>query len=267
MKHLLPFVLCLSCCLFSRATHAQDASQAGTATSADVASSADRHVVIFEDDFNREESQEETDEPGNGWGTNSERRAGGNKQVDLKDGAMYIYCHADADHGVSVTHPAEFKDGSVETKFMLENEGDSLGLNFADLEFKEVHAGHLFKVAIKQKHIQLTDLKTGTMNGEIHKARKSNTLTDDQKKMLKKKSKRIKHPLEIGKWHTAVATVKGDTLSVSIDGQEIGSLTSPGIGHPTKRLLRLAVPKNAVVDDLKIVSFGPAAVADSPTGN
>jgi hypothetical protein len=32
----------------------------------------------------------------------------------------------------------------------------------------------------------------------------------------------------------------------------VGSLRSPGIAHPTKKLLRLAVPRNAVVDDVRI---------------
>ncbi|NJP06230.1 MAG: 3-deoxy-7-phosphoheptulonate synthase, partial [Chloroflexaceae bacterium] len=40
--------------------------------------------------------------------------AQGNKQVDLKDGAMHITFHPVADHAVSVTHPAEFVDGTVE---------------------------------------------------------------------------------------------------------------------------------------------------------
>ncbi len=79
-------------------------------------------TLVFEDDFQRNESQEKTDEPGNGWGTNSKSRAKGHKQVDLRDGAMYIFTHAEADHAASVTHPAEFKNGTVRIKFMLENE-------------------------------------------------------------------------------------------------------------------------------------------------
>ena len=34
----------------------------------------------------------------------------------------------------------------------------------------------------------------------------------------------------------------------------MGSFTSPGIAHPTKRMLRLAIQKNVVVDDLRIYS-------------
>jgi len=60
--------------------------------------------VIFSDDFNRSELQEAKDEVGNGWSTNSGSRAKGNKQVDLKDGAMHIVMHKEADHAVSVKH-------------------------------------------------------------------------------------------------------------------------------------------------------------------
>lgn len=208
--------------------------------------------LIFQDDFERNESQEIKDEVGNGWHTNSKSRAKGNKQVDLKDGAMRIFIHKEADHGVSVTHPAEFKDGSVEMKFMLEDGKDSLGLNFADLEYKTVHAGHLFIARIYTHTVLLQDLKTGVMDQKIRDARKGKTLTAEQKKMLKGKEKRIKNKLETGKWYHLLVQVKGDAMTLSIDGKEVGSFTSEGIAHPTKRTLRLSVPKNAVVDEVRI---------------
>lgn len=227
---------------------------AGSPVSAD-----DRGTLIFEDDFNRSESQEIKDEVGNGWGTNSKSRAGGNKQVDLKDGAMSIFIHETADHGVSVTHDAEFRNGSVEMKFMLEHEKDTLGLNFADPKCKEVWAGHLFKVTVGVKTTELADLKTGVMDLKIRELRKANKLSDEQQQALKSKAKRFSHKLETGKWYTVVATVNGDTLSVAIDGKPVGEFSSPGIGHPTKRMLRLAVQRNVVVDDVKIYRIDDSA--------
>ncbi|GAA5508592.1 hypothetical protein [Novipirellula caenicola] len=208
--------------------------------------------LIFSDDFERNESQEKIDEVGNGWGTNSKTRAGGNKQVDLRDGAMYIYIHQDADHAVSVTHPAEFRNGAVQMKFMLENEKDTLGLNFADLQYKKVWAGHLFKVTVGVKQTEITDLKTGVMDLKIREARQNKTLTAEQQATLKTKTKRFPHKLETGKWYTVLAKIHDDTLTVSIDGKEVGSFASPGIAHPTKRMLRLSIPRNVVVDDVKI---------------
>jgi hypothetical protein len=218
-----------------------------------VIAAEDLGQLIFQDDFERVESQEEKDEPGNGWGTNSKSRAKGNKQVDLKDGAMRIFIHAEADHAVSVTHPAEFTDGAVSLRFMLEDAQDSLGLNFADLEFKEVHAGHLFAAKISTKSVVMQDLKTGNMRLDIREARQAKQkLTDEQQQAIKGKEKAIPHPLETGKWHDLTVKIIGDELSVTINGQIVGSFQSPGIAHPTKRTLRLAVPHNAVVDDVKI---------------
>lgn len=214
----------------------------------------ERGTLIFEDDFERNESQETKDEIGNGWGSNSEKRAKGNKQVDLKNGAMYIYLHKDADHGVSVTHPAEFQNGSVELKFMLEHEKDTLGLNFADLAFKEVWAGHLFKVIVGVNQTEVTDLKTGVMDLKIRKLRQAKELTSAQQAELKTKTKRFPHKLKTGKWYTVAANIHGDTLTVSIDGEKVGAFSSEGIAHPTKRMLRLSIRRNVVVDDLKIYS-------------
>lgn len=209
--------------------------------------------LLFQDDFERSESQELKDEPGNGWGTNSKSRAKGNKQVDLRDGAMYIYLHAEANHAVSVTQPAEFTDGAVGLRFKLDEAGDSLGLNFADLQFKEVHAGHLFAARISPAKVLLQDLKTGNMRLDIREARQAKQpLTAEQKAALQGKEKAFPHALETGKWHDLLVRVRGDELAVTIDGQPAGSFRSPGIAHPTKRLLRLAVPRNAWVDDVKI---------------
>src|SRR5688572_28001825 len=200
---------------------------------------------VFEDDFARTESQEKTDEPGNGWATNSKSRAKGNKQVDLRDGAMYIFTHAEADHAASVTNPAEFTDGTVTMRFMLEDARDSLGLNFADLQYKEVHAGHLFAARISAKDVVLQDLKTGNMRLDIRATRQAKRpLTEEQQAALKGKNQSTPHQTPLGKWHEVQVTVKDDGLSISIDGQPVASLTSPGIAHPTKRMLRLAVPRN-----------------------
>ena len=213
---------------------------------------ADHGTLIFEDDFERAESQETKDEPGNGWGTNSKTRAKGNKQVDLKDGAMHITMHAEADHAVSVTHEAEFTDGAVQMRFMLEDEKDTLGLDFADLGFKGVHAGHLFKVDFGTTKISIDDMKTGGMNMEFYDAKKAKTLTKEQTQFINSKKQTFPAKLKAGQWYTLLVTVKGDTVTAFVDEKEVGAATSEGFAHPTKKMLRLSVPKSAVVDDVKI---------------
>ncbi|MDB4504855.1 hypothetical protein N9240_02910, partial [Akkermansiaceae bacterium] len=64
----------------------------------------EKATLLFADDFERSESDDSKEEIGKGWNSNSAKRAKGNKQVDLKDGAMHITFHPEADHAVSVTH-------------------------------------------------------------------------------------------------------------------------------------------------------------------
>src|SRR5581483_3066703 len=221
-------------------------------TCSHLAAAADPGRLIFQDDFARNETQEKTDEPGNGWTTNSKARAKGHKQVDLRDGAMYIYIHPEADHPVSVAHAAEFTNGAIGLRFMLEDARDSLGLDFADPQCKEVHAGHLFAVRLTPKQVVLQDLKTGAMRLDIQTARQAKQkLTPEQEQALKGKQKAFPHAVALNEWHDVVVKVAGDELSVTLDGQPLGSFKSPGIAHPPKRMLRLAVPRNAVVDDVK----------------
>jgi hypothetical protein len=215
--------------------------------------STDLGELVFQDDFERSESQEERDEPGNGWATNSAKRAQGDKQVDLKDGTMRIYISPRADHAVSVTHPFEFRNGSVALRFLLEDKKDSLGLNFADLNFKGVHAGHLFVVRIYSNRVEITDLKTGVMRKDIRETRKAKkALSEEQKHALKGKSKRFEKVTATGKWHNLLVTVSEDQLSLELDGEQVGSFSSSGIAHPTKQMLRLSVPRNVVVDDVRL---------------
>ncbi len=211
--------------------------------------------ILFEDDFERSESQEAKEEIGEGWRTNSENRAKGNKQVDLKDGAMYINISPDADHAVAVIHDIGFEDGSVELRFMLENEKESIALDFADPSFKEVHAGHIFRITIQGGQVSIDDLKTGGANQKFAQKKKEKTLTPEDKKVIAGSKKTFPADLESGKWHSVLVTVKADQVDVSIDAKPIGGFSSPGFAHPKKRLLRLSVPGSAVVDDVKITDW------------
>lgn len=228
--------------------------QQSTETSSSAAPPAGA-TLLFEDDFERTESQETTDEPGNGWTTNSAKRAAGNKQVDLKDGALSIYIHPAADHGVSVVHDAAYENAMIQLRFLLPEKSSSLTLDFADIKYKKVHAGHLSKVAFKTHQIEIADLKTGIFDKNIREARLKKQLTEKQKAMLKTKSKKFKHNLEPNVWHSATIEIVGDTIAVSVNEKSIGEFSSSGIAHPTKRTLRLAVPKKASVDDIKVYAL------------
>jgi len=77
-------------------------------------------------------------------------------------------------------------------------------------------------------------------------------LNEEQKQAMVGKTKRIKHKTSVGEWHEVQVTVSGETLSLSLNGKQVGTHQPPGFAHPTKRLLRLAIQRNVVVDDVKI---------------
>ena len=208
--------------------------------------------LIFQDDFERNESDESKEEPGNDWVSNSKSRAKGNKQLDLRDGSLYIYTHAEADHAAVAKHMIGFQNGTIALMCKFESSKDLMNINIADSSEKSVHAGHLFNVTISPEKVLLTDLKTGGMKLEVREAKKANKLTAEQKKMLKTKAKTFKNNLELNKWHKVVATVNGDEITCSINGKEIGSFKSPGFAHPVKQELRLIVNKNVFVDEIRV---------------
>ncbi|MEW4526599.1 MAG: hypothetical protein ACF8PG_15060 [Maioricimonas sp. JB045] len=223
---------------------------------------ADPGELIFEDHFERSESQELKDEPGNGWTTSSDKTAGGHKQVDLRDGTLYIDTHATANHATSVRHEFHFNDGSVGLRFMLHQKGDSLKLNFADLKCRTVHAGHLFDVVVSEDQLVIEDRKTGVMDLTIRAARQKGTLTDAQRALLK--TRRTSFPISVrpGEWHTILVHVDGEQIVAELDGKPVGRFSSEGFAHPDKSLLRLLVPQTATVDDVRIWRRSTATVQD-----
>jgi len=207
--------------------------------------------VLFQDQFERTEKDQGKEQPGNGWGTNSKTRAKGVKQVFLGDGKMHIKRAAVADHGVSVTQDVSFRNARIALRFMVPENGD-LGINIADMNEKSVHAGHICMARIKPVSLEIVDLKTGRMKKEIHEKNKAKKLTKADRAQLAKKSIVVPLKLKTGIWHDLEILIIDDTMSVKIDTRKIGSMTSPGIAHKTKRRIRLAVNTEAWVDDIAI---------------
>ena len=142
--------------------------------------------VLFEDQFERTEKDQEKEQPGNGWGTNSKTRAKGVKQVFLGDGKMHIKRAAVADHGVSVTQDVSFRNAHITLRFMVPKNGD-LGINIADMNEKSVHAGHICMARIKPTSLEIVDLKTGRMKKEKNEKKKEKKLTKADRAQLAKK--------------------------------------------------------------------------------
>jgi hypothetical protein len=211
----------------------------------------DLGTLVFSDDFARQETQAVKDEPGNAWNTSSSWSAKGNKQVDLADGALYIHIHPEAIHAVDVGHEFRFIDGTATMRFKLHEAKDTLMLNFADLGCKEVHAGHLCAATFGADKVVLQDMKTGGMLLKYYDARKAGTLAKEDQELIKTKQKSFPHATTLGEWHTLSVTILGETMTAAVDGQQVGSFSSPGIAHESKQVLRLLVANKVTIDDVK----------------
>lgn len=209
--------------------------------------------ILLDDNFNREESSPEKEDIGNGWSTNSRSRAQGQKQVDLVDGAMHITRAELADHGVSVVHDVDFKDATISLRFQL-GPKDDLGINIADMKEKSVHAGHICVARVRGTAVEISDLKMGNMKLEHRNARKAGNVPDEMAALLKTKKKIFKLKLKLDQWHDLVVRIAGDTMTVMIDGRQIGQFSSEGVAHPTKSRLRLSVNRSAWVDNVRITT-------------
>jgi hypothetical protein len=213
--------------------------------------------LIFEDHFERQESQEEKDEPGNGWTTSSDnnKAAKGGKAVDLRDGTMHIATPKGARHGISVRHAFSFTDGTISVRVKLHDKDDRLRLNFADLPRDNVgvsHQGarHLFDAIITLDRVSFEDKIGGVL--KFNEERKHGTLTKEQKRFLATKYKAYPVKLEPGEWYTLAVHVDGDRISAHLDGKFIGDLRSEGFAHPTKTLMRMLVRSTVTIDDFMV---------------
>jgi hypothetical protein len=122
-----------------------------------------------------------------------------------------------------------------------------------DKNFTGSHAGHLCRVTITPKVIRIGDDREGGMRPDIMAMRKDPARKAEVEKLLAGRTKSFPTKLEPSRWYRVRAEVEGDELRVSLDGQPIGALKSPGIGHPTKTHFHFTVSGNfALIDDVRV---------------
>jgi len=236
----------ITCCLLVASGNGMGPCLADEAVGGDSA-----QTLLFTDSFERDESQPDKEEIGKGWSSNSGWRAKGHKQVDLADGAMHVTRHAEADHGVAIFHDVEFQDGTVEMRIRLRS-GDDLGLDFVDRQLNTVHAGHLCMARVTLKSLTITDSKSGHMNLKVRERRLAGEKSEELNQLIQRCRKRFPLTLQANEWFTLRVTVAGDLMTVAVDGRPVGEFRSPGIAHPAKRMITLAVNKSASVDDVRV---------------
>ena len=217
-----------------------------------------RGTLLFEDDFERSDSAS-SDDLGPDWETNSESRAQGAKQNDLEAGKLVMTLSDKADHAISTRHKLSepFKDGVVSVKVLLE-EDEQIKLAYNDREEPSVWAGHINGVTIALNRVMIDDEREGRFKLTLRDNKETEEGKIAMEEALKKTSAPKTISLKPGKWIDVVTVHNGETLTVYLNGYKIHKLTSPGIGHETKRDFVFSVPKRATVDELKIWKLAPA---------
>jgi hypothetical protein len=210
-------------------------------------------TLIFSDDFNREEISSEREEVGNGWTTNTQRRAPGKRQALLREGAFQLATDPAAKHVVVAFHETSFSDGILELRFRRPADG-TLGVAFSDPECKNFHAGHLLVLRLLPDSLTPADLKTVSADLNILAKLKEGRRDAELDALLKAKTKSFPLQLTAEQWHTLQLCVERETMTAAVDGAEVGSITSPGVGHPHERVLEISNNKPVRVDDVKIWS-------------
>ncbi len=218
-----------------------------TAASSALASDFDR--TIFADDF-----------ASNAFGPKWGHYKSGSV---VKDGKLVGITPEGSDHSAvdNIKFTGE-RDLQLSVKFRFTSDkAKSFGVWFDDKEYKDSHAGHICQVNVSPTAVSLSDAKTGgfDLRGGLYDRKKANQLTPEDKTLLATKSKTFPNKLSLSEWHTLVMTTKGDTLTATIDGKEVGTFKSEGATHATKSLASLTTNTVDIeYDDFALKGSGPA---------
>ena len=175
----------------------------------------------------------------------------------VKDGVLVGITPEGSDHSAvdSVKFDTE-RDLQVSVKFRFTSEkAKSFNVWFDDKDFKGSHAGHICSVSVSPAAVNIGDAKTGNFRNDIYEKKKAvpPTITAEDKAMLATKNKSLPVKLTLQDWHTLSITTKNDEVSVSIDGKNLGSFKSEGVGHDHKTLVSLTTNQVDVnYDDFSI---------------
>jgi len=210
----------------------------------------DYNRTIFADDFS-----------GTGFGPRWGHYKSGSV---VKDGILVGITPQGSDHSAvdSVKFDPE-RDLEVTVKFRFVSEkAKSFNVWFDDKDFKGSHAGHICNVNVSPTALSIGDAKTGNFRNDIYEKKKATppTLTPEDKAMLATKNKNLPVKISLQDWHQLVIQTKGDEITVNVDGKEMGSFKSEGVGHDHKTLVSLTTNQVDVnYDDFSIKGTGPAS--------
>lgn len=186
----------------------------------------------------------------------------------VKDGVLIGITPENSDHSAvdSIRFPPE-RDLALSVKFRFASfKAKSFNVWFDDKDYKGSHAGHICSVSVSPTAVVIADAKTGNFRNDLYEKRKSTAgLSEEDKKFLQGKTRRLPVQLSLEDWHTLAIRTRGDSVEVSLDGTAVGSFQSEGIGHDRKTLVSLTTnPVDVHYDDFRLDAGGPAAAPARP---
>lgn len=205
-------------------------------------------ILVFEDSFEREML-------GDRWQVTI-------KSFSIRNGRLRGQEDPSRGHGAVTRAVVPFRNAVIDFAFRF-TDGKNFNLVINDKACKSVHAGHICRVSFSPARVRIADDKEGFMKNEIFEIRQDKARRAEIQQLLKGRDVVIPNKLAEGQWHQATVTINNDTMSVRIDGESIGSLTSPGIAHPTKTDFGFTVIGHEIeFDDVRLLSVDAAATAD-----
>lgn len=205
------------------------------------AGSPDYSELVFQDDF-----------AGDGFGPRWTHYKSGSV---IKDGVFEGITPVGSDHQAVDTIKFDGRrDLEVALKFKFGGaEAQRFNLKFDDSKYKGSHAGHICRVIVSRSNVALADDKTGAFANEIFERKSAGGLDEATKKLLESKTAQFPASLNDGEWHDLLIRTHAERMTVSIDGKEVGELTSEGIAHSTKSVVGMATPgKGMFYDDFVV---------------
>lgn len=213
-------------------------------------------TLLFAESFNRDDASTTKDGLGNGWDSNSERRAAGQKQATLAHGVLTVMTAPGADHNAVIFHAIEpaFNDGVIQIRARLKDD-ESFAVDFNNPECPTVHSGHIINVAFAAKGITVRDSKTGAMDLSVRERNLANEKSPELTALLKSKNKLLPCDLADDQWHELTMVKKAGAMHLFVDGRSVGEFASAGMTHPTINKVSISAKKSPQLDDLKIWSL------------
>ena len=174
------------------------------------------------------------------------------------EGGVLVGRQTTAEHGSVASVKLDLPGGNLICECKVQFERNvTLAFSFDDMKHPGSIAGHIARVTLEPQLVKLHDDKEGAMNRQLAAQRKSEDAAAKATAEAEIQRHTLQVPMKLAtqQWHDLAIEIVGDRMRVTLDGQPIGHLQSPGLAHAPKPDLKISVSgKQALLDDLRVWS-------------